>query len=218
MYCCSHSGSSTMLPKTSAVGQRQRHRAHQEIAPREQAQVDDRMGRAQLPHQEERRSRRRPPAPAARSRSEPNQSSSLPLSTMICIAPTHSTSSARPMRSSGTRRGGCCALAEDRPGDRRRQQAHRDVDVEDPRPGDVVGDPAAEQRPDHRRHQHRHAPQRHRHAGQRARVARQQQRLRQRDHRPGHQALQHAEEDQRLDGRRQAAQPRGERRTAGCWR
>ena len=44
----------------------------------------------------------------------------------------------------------------------------------------------------------------------RRRVARQQQRLRQRDHRPGDQALQHAEDDQRLDVRRQAAQPRGE--------
>ena len=93
---------------------------------------------------------------------EPNQSSSLPLSSMICSAPTQSTSSARPTLSIGTLRGRRLALAVDRPRDAAATQPDRDVDVEDPRPRDVVGDPAAEQRPGDRRDQRGHRPHRQR--------------------------------------------------------
>ncbi len=42
---------------------------------------------------------------------------------------------------------GCFASQVDRRRDRRGQQTHGHVDIENPRPGDVIGDPAAEQRP-----------------------------------------------------------------------
>ena len=164
MYCCSHSGSSTTLPKKSAVGDRQRQRADQEVAPREQAQVDDRVLARSAPRRGRTRSRPRRRPRARRSGVESNQSSSLPLSSMICSAPTQTTSSAEAdvVDRQLARRG--LALAVDRPGERRGDQADRDVDVEDPRPRDVVGDPAAEQRPGDRRDQRRHRPHRHRRA------------------------------------------------------
>ena len=56
--------------------------------------------------------------------------------------------------------GGRLTLAIDDPRRESRAETHRHIDVEDPRPGDVVGDPAAEQRPDHRRHHRRDGPDR----------------------------------------------------------
>jgi AcrR family transcriptional regulator len=103
------------------------------------------------------------------------------------------------------------AVAIDRPGHGRRQQAERDVDVEDPFPAQVVGDPAAQQRPADRREQHRHRPDAQRPPGPLGRVAAEQQGLRQRHHRPGHQPLQHPEGDQPLHRRGERAQPRGGR-------
>ena len=50
------------------------------------------------------------------------------------------------------------ARAVDHPRDAGGGEAHRHVDVEDPRPRDVVGDPAAEQRADDRRDQRRDRP------------------------------------------------------------
>src|SRR5438309_1108043 len=44
------------------------------------------------------------------------------------------------------------ARAEDGADDDERERADRQVDVEDPAPGEVVDEEAAEQRPDHRRH------------------------------------------------------------------
>ncbi len=98
------------------------------------------------------------------------------------------------------------ALVIDAPRHGRGEDAHGDVDVEDPGPGPVVGDVAAQQGPGHRRHQRGDAPQRERRPRLLRWIGGQQQRLRQRDHGPGHEALQHAERDQQLDGRRQAAQ------------
>ena len=69
------------------------------------------------------------------------------------------------------------AVAVNPPGDARRQQAHRHVDVKNPRPRHVVRDPAAQQRADHGGHQRRHAPERQRQADFLARVTRHQQGL-----------------------------------------
>lgn len=87
--------------------------------------------------------------------------------------------------------------------------AHGDVDVENPRPADVVGDPAAQERPHHRRDQRGHGPHRHRQARQRLGVAGEQQRLRQRNHRPGDEALHHARRDQERHAGREAAEEGG---------
>ena len=102
------------------------------------------------------------------------------------------------------------AVAIDGPSQQRREQTHGHIDVEDPGPGNIVRDPAAQQGPGHGRDQRGHGPHRQRHPRLGRRVAGQQQRLRQRDHRPGHQALQHAEADQHLQRTRQAAQPRSQ--------
>ena len=50
------------------------------------------------------------------------------------------------------------AVAVDAPGHEGREQAHGHVDVEDPGPGNIVRDPAAQQRPDHGSDQRGHAP------------------------------------------------------------
>ena len=90
----------------------------------------------------------------------------------------------------------------------RGQQPDGDVDVEDPRPGDVVGDPAADDRPASPARPASPSPTSPGQSGLRRRIALQQQRLRQRDHRPGDGALQHAEQQQRLERRRDPAEPR----------
>ena len=89
-----------------------------------------------------------------------------------------------------------------------REDADRDVDEEDPAPGVVVGDPAAQRRPDHRRHDHAHAVERHRDALLFAREALDQNGLGDRLQRSAAQALQHAKEDQRAERRRHAAEQR----------
>ena len=98
-------------------------------------------------------------------------------------------------------------LAVQHPRSTRSGQADRHVDVEDPRPRDVVGDPAAQQRPHHGCHQSGHRPHRHRQTRQRTWVTRQQQRLRQRNHGPGHKTLQRTERDECGHVGGQATQP-----------
>jgi len=88
------------------------------------------------------------------------------------------------------------AVAVDEPRHGERDESHRHVDEEDPRPGEVVGDPAAEQRTDHRRDEDGEREGGERDAGLFARIGGEKQRLRERDHRPGHRALHDAEEDQ----------------------
>ena len=66
----------------------------------------------------------------------------------------------------------------------RPQHTHWNIDVENPRPGNVVSDPSPEQRAHHRRDQRRHGPNGERRAGLGLGVTRQQQRLRERDHGP----------------------------------
>ncbi len=188
MYCCSHSGSSTTLPKKAPYASDIASELVQKLrrANRRRSTTGCRSVSSQTTNSAK-------PTPAAIARSqicvEPNQSRSLPLSSMICSAPTHSTSRPRPTPSIGSLRVGRFARAVDHPRDRHGREADRHVDVEDPRPRDVVGDPAAEQRSDDGRHERRDAPDGERAAGLRLRIARQQQRLRQRNHRSGDGAL-----------------------------
>ena len=100
------------------------------------------------------------------------------------------------------------AVAEDGPGGHNRRHAHGDVDVENPRPGHVVGDPTTQQGAHHRCDQGRHRPERHGRTRHGTRVTGQQQGLRQRNHRPSHKALQDTEGDQHFHIGRQTAQPR----------
>src|SRR5438045_4572225 len=104
--------------------------------------------------------------------------------------------------------GGRFTLLVDEPGDRRGAEADRNIDVENPRPSDVVRDPPAEQRTDDRRDQRRDRPQGQRAASFLLRIAREQQRLRQRNHRTGNRALNHAKQNQEFDRRREPAQER----------
>ena len=86
------------------------------------------------------------------------------------------------------------------------EYAHRDVDEEDPVPGVVVGDPAAQGGADDGRHHHAHAVKRHGHALLLAREAFHQDGLGDGLKRPSARALQHAEEDQQAEARRHAAE------------
>ena len=90
------------------------------------------------------------------------------------------------------------------------QEADRDVDQEDPAPGILVGDPAAEGRADDRRHQGRQAEQRHRHALLFARKGVEQHALAGGLKTAAGQALDHAEQDQLIEAGGHPAQPRGE--------
>ena len=101
------------------------------------------------------------------------------------------------------------ALAVDDPRHGERDEAHRHVDVENPRPGKVVGDPAAKQRSDYRRDQDGERERGEGDAGLLARIGRKQKRLRERNHRPGDRALDHAEEDEHRHRDREAAEERG---------
>ena len=168
----------------------------------------------QLPDEEQREAHRRDDRQRDDLARRRTSRGSLPLSSMICSAPTQSTTSPRPTPSIGSLTRRRLARPVDHPRDGGGAQSDRDVDVEDPRPRDVVGDPAAEQRTDDRRDERRDAPHRERGAGARLRIARQQQRLRQRNHRARDRALDDAEQDQESERRREAAQERRERRTA----
>ena len=90
------------------------------------------------------------------------------------------------------------------------EQADRHVDEEDPRPAVVVGDPAAEDRPGDRRHHRDHREQGQGHAALRRWVDGDQQGLGDRIQRPGDEALQGAEADQRRHRLGDAAEERGE--------
>ncbi len=90
------------------------------------------------------------------------------------------------------------------------QRPDRDVDVENPAPGEVLGEPAAERRPDDRAHDHRCAPDRHHLRNQPLRVEVEHHRLRQRDQRCARDALQEAEQHHLRQVLRHAAEHRGD--------
>jgi hypothetical protein len=85
-------------------------------------------------------------------------------------------------------------LAQDQRDQYDREYADRSVDQKAPMPGEIVGQPSAERRPDNRRHHHRDAEQREGLAalGRRERVR--QDRLRHRHHAAAPQSLQNPEQ------------------------
>ena len=90
------------------------------------------------------------------------------------------------------------------------QRADRHVDVEHPAPADVLGQPAADDRAEHRPDHHRNAEQRHRRAALFHAVDVEQDALRQRHQGGAEQALQQAEADDLRQRLREAAQHRGD--------
>ncbi len=107
-------------------------------------------------------------------------------------------------------------LAQQERDQRHREQADRTVDQKAPVPGDIVGQPAAERRPDHRRDHHGDAEQREGLAALFRREGSRQDRLRDRHHAAAAEALQDAEQQQRLQIPGKSAQHRahGEQRQA----
>ena len=89
---------------------------------------------------------------------------------------------------------------------RHRQQADRQVDVENPAPGIIVGDPAAERRADDGRYDDRQRKCRHCHAAFGGRKTFQQDRLGNRHHRAAAGALQDARQNQHRQVQRHPAQ------------
>ncbi len=150
-----------------------------------------------------------------------NQSSSWPLSRTYSRQPRPGAMSPRPepvdaaravlLRPLEVRRVRHDAVREDQ-----RRDADGDVDEEHPAPGEVVGDEAAERRPDRGREDDGHAVDGHRHAALRRREGVGQDGLLARAEAAAADALQDAEEDERAERRRDAAQERrdGEERHA----
>ena len=124
---------------------------------------------------------------------EPNQSSCSPRSSVTCSAQSDSASAAKPdpVEVALALRG----VGNVGRGEEERQRADRQVDVERPAPADDLGEPAAERRPDDRRHHHAHPPDRHRLAALVRRIGFRHHRLRQRDQRRAEQPLQQPEHD-----------------------
>ena len=102
-------------------------------------------------------------------------------------------------------------LPQDQRDQRHRDHADRCVDQKAPVPGDIVGQPAAERRPDHRGNHHGDAEHRKGLAALRRRKRIRQDRLRDRHHAATAEALQDAEQQQRIQIRRKTAQQRAER-------
>ena len=106
---------------------------------------------------------------------------------------------------------------QDAGGEQHRDDAHGHVDEEDPAPRVVVGDEAAERRADGGRHHHRHSVHRECHAALRGRERIREDRLLGRSEAAPADPLEHAEEDQQPEVRREPAEKRacGEQEHAG---
>ena len=144
-------------------------------------------------------------------RSEPNQSSSLPRSSRICSAPTPSTSSASPTKSTGPLRTGDSRSRSSPQAIVATIDPEREVDEKDPVPAQVLGQPAAGERAGDGRYHHGHGPQAQGEPAPVRRVDRREQRLRQRDHRRADDALHDARGQQHRKRERDPAQKRRER-------
>ena len=111
---------------------------------------------------------------------EPNQSLTEPRSSISCNVPTATLSVRNPIKSKFSR---CtlrlCGMNAMTP--RMHRQTDRQVDVEDPAPAVILGQPAAQHRPHDRAENRAHPEHRHRRAVPLRRVDAQQGRLRQRD-------------------------------------
>ena len=112
--------------------------------------------------------------------------------------------------------GRCLRLGQDHGDQRHRGDADRAVDQEAPAPGQIVREPPAERRPDHRRHHHRDAEQREALAALLRREGVRQDRLSDRHHAAAAETLQDAEEQQRIQvpGMRAHHRAHGEQRQA----
>ena len=86
------------------------------------------------------------------------------------------------------------------------KDADGQVDIENPAPGIVVGDPATEGRPKNRGHNHAHAEGGHRHTALFARETFEQNRLRHRDQGPAARSLKNPGKDEKAERRSHAAQ------------
>ena len=126
-----------------------------------------------------------------------NQSLLSPRSSRIWSAPMPTIRSASPSQSTRVRRTDAPAPAPMRQVSTRGQDAERHVDVEDPGPRVVVGDPSAERRPERRPDHDAHAEDGHGGAALAQREDVEQDRLRRADERAAADALDHAPEHQR---------------------
>ena len=104
----------------------------------------------------------------------------------------------------------CGAFLQERQQPDRGQDAERDVDVEDPAPAVIVGQPAAQDRAADRPHHHTHGPQPHRLGALLRWIEFVHHRLRQRHQRGAEHALQDPEHHDLAERLRQAAQGRGD--------
>ena len=197
------------IAEVEPVADRERDRAAREIAQLEERQVDDRMLRRQFPHDEERQRDHRD------QRQHHDGGGIEPVEILALVE--HDLQRADPDHEQPETHGidrrladHRIAVAEDRERGNGRDETHRNVDVENPRPRDVVRDPAAQNRSGDRRDQRGHRPHGERHGRLRAWITREQQGLRQRDHRAGDRALQHARGEQEGQRRRESAQPRSD--------
>ena len=141
---------------------------------------------------------------------EENQSSSRPRSSTISSAPRNVATSSEADQIEAALSHLLVALRARQTDldQRHRHEADRAVDEETPVPGPVVGEPAAERRADHGRDHHRDAEQREGLAAlfRRKRVG--EDRLRDRHHAAAAEALQDAEQQQRIEIAGEAAQNR----------
>jgi hypothetical protein len=187
----------------------ERHHAHadHEIAFSEQAEIDDRMLVGEFPRDQERE---------ADDRDDEKDRDELRREPVLVVAVVeHELQTADADDEQGQadhvdrrlhdRR---FALAQQAPRDDDGENADRRIDVEDPRPRIIVGEITAEDRPEDRRDDDRHRPQREREALLLVRIVVEQQAERQRDHRPRTRALREAGEDEHRHARGDAAQHR----------
>ena len=137
-------------------------RRHRERRVAQHPQVDHRLSASQLAHdQRDQRHRRHHPEPHDERRGEP---------VLALAAVEHelqrghaTTSSTRPGTSTRRTAGRSSWVGEEQPRQHHRGGPDRHVDVEHPAPAPVVGDPAAQRRPDDRREHDADAPDGHRH-------------------------------------------------------
>ena len=190
------------------IAQHHRQRAGGEVAVTEQFQVHDRVGIGQLPDQEDRDRDRRDDA------GDDDEVGVEPVRVVALVQHdlqrAHADDQGDQAHVVDARALGLLHLAAQLVGHHRAgEDADRQVDEEDPRPGIVLGDPATQDRPGDRRHHGHHRQQGQRHAALGRRVDADQQALRDRVHRAGHRALQRAEHQQHAHALRHAAHERG---------
>ena len=189
--------------------QTQAQRADREIALFKQMQIDNRVLRAQFPHDEIRQRHHR------HHRHGDNQVGRKPIDFAAVVE--HELQAAhaqhhqhQPHRVDGMALGLGFAAVQEMPCQQEGEDADGHVDEENPAPLDAVADIAPDNRAQNRRGNHRHAPKGEGKVAAVRRIGGQKQALRQRNERAGEQALQGAEKNQRGKVVGNAAQPRSD--------